>query len=287
MTGEHEAPGDFGALAPGRFDRAVIRLTRRLPHNKLGKRLAVLLRRIVTMRLPAGALDVELWGTRMRLHPLDNGHEKIILFTPQMYDPIELPLLAAEVDRVLAAGRPFVFVDVGANVGQYSLFVAGRARGRARVLAIEPEAGNFARLAFNAAANPSLGIQPVRVALGDHDGEVAIALDTRNRVLTRSWPVEQAPSGAARVPCRLLADVLTEHGIEAIDALKIDVEGAEYAILAPLFRDAPRALWPRLIAIEDSSHLWPGDLFALLTERGYRIEGGSRKNVFLRLADPH
>src|SRR5262245_2749938 len=81
----------FGALAPGPFDRAVIALTSGLPDNWLGLRLAILLRRLVTMRLayPDGALDVIRWGLRLRLHPRDNGCEKNLLFTPQMYEPTE------------------------------------------------------------------------------------------------------------------------------------------------------------------------------------------------------
>jgi len=70
------------ALAPGSFDRAVIALTSRLPDNWLGLRLAIALRRLVTMRLayPDGALDVIRWGLRLRLHPRDNGCEKNLLF---------------------------------------------------------------------------------------------------------------------------------------------------------------------------------------------------------------
>src|SRR6516164_702130 len=87
----------FGALAPGCFDRAVIALTGRLPDNWLGLRLAIALRRLVTMRLayPDGAVDVIRWGLRLRLHPRDNGCEKNLLFTPQMYEPTERAELAA------------------------------------------------------------------------------------------------------------------------------------------------------------------------------------------------
>ncbi len=98
-------PSSFGALVPGSFDRAVIALTSRLPDNWLGLRLAIVLRRLVTMRLayPDGALDVVRWGVRLRLHPRDNGCEKNLLFTPQMYEPAERAELAAEIDRARRA----------------------------------------------------------------------------------------------------------------------------------------------------------------------------------------
>src|SRR2546425_11083915 len=125
----------FGALAPGPFDRVVIALTSGLPDNWLGLRLAILLRRLVTMRLPYpdGALDVIRWGLRLRLHPRDNGCEKNLLFTPQMYEPTELAMLVANIDRAKAEGRDYVFIDIGANVGLFSFFVASYAGKRVRI----------------------------------------------------------------------------------------------------------------------------------------------------------
>jgi FkbM family methyltransferase len=271
-----------GALAPGPLDRAVIAATSRMPDNWLGLRLAILLRRAVTMRLPAGALDVERWGLRLRLHPLDNGCEKNLLFTPQMYEPVELAALAAEIGRGAAAGRPFVFVDIGANVGLFSLFVAAHAGNEARILAIEPEPGNRARMTFNIDANPGLPIRPVALALGAAEGELAIELDRRDRGGTRTRAVEGATAGAVTVRCTTLWRLLQQEHITAVDALKIDVEGNEAEVLAPFFRDAPETLWPRLLLIEDSRQLWPVDLFALMAEHGYREIARSHQNVVLR-----
>src|SRR5262245_53032990 len=131
----------FGALTPSLLDRGIIALTSAMPVNRLGLRLAIFLRKLVTLRLSKGAMDVERWGLKVRLHPLDNGCEKNLLFTPQMYEPEELAALRAEISRAKAAGRPFTFVDIGANVGLFSLFVAAQAGSTARILAIEPEPG--------------------------------------------------------------------------------------------------------------------------------------------------
>ena len=75
----------YGARTPGWLDRTVIAATSRLPDNWLGLRVAIGLRRLVTMRIPDdNGLDVVRWGLRMRLHPRRNGCEKGALFTPQM-----------------------------------------------------------------------------------------------------------------------------------------------------------------------------------------------------------
>ena len=88
-----------------------------------------------------------------------------------------------------------------------------------------------------------------------------------------------------RVPCKPLLTLLNEQDIAAIDALKIDVEGMEDAVLAPFFRDAPQTLWPQLILIEDSSHEWKVDLFAVLKEKGYVASLRTKQNVVLRRND--
>jgi FkbM family methyltransferase len=272
----------FGSHAPGRLDRAVLAVTSSLPANWLGLRLAILLRRIVTMRA-RHAFDIELWGLRLRLHPLGNGCEKNALFTPQMYDVTERNVLAQAIDRRLAAGGSFTFVDVGANVGLYSLFVAARARSRARILALEPQPGIVDRLRFNLAANPGVEVEVLPLAVSDHEGRVTLRIDADDSGGTRID--REAAAGQAEtvsVPCRPLLAILNDAGVTAIDALKIDVEGVEDLVLVPFLRDAPSGLLPDVVLIEDTSGHWRTDVFALLARHGYTVFTRSRQNVALR-----
>ena len=276
----------FGALAPGWLDRTVMAITKPLPDTWAGLRLAILLRRAVTMRLhyPDGALDVERWGLRMRLHPRDNGCEKNLLFTPRMYEPEELAALENDIAR--AKGQPFTFVDIGANVGLFSLFVASRAGQQARILAIEPEPGNLRRLEFNVGANPGVPITVIPKALSDEAGVVAVELDLRDRGGTRTKKIDQAgeTTGTVGVPSQTLLNILAGEDVDAIDALKIDVEGLEDVILAPFFRAAPPQLRPRLVIIEDSRPSWKVDLMSVMRGCGYELVALSRhKNLMLRL----
>jgi FkbM family methyltransferase len=270
----------FGALAPGPFDRVVIALTSGLPDNWLGLRLAILLRRLVTMRLPYpdGALDVIRWGLRLRLHPRDNGCEKNLLFTPQMYEPTERAELTAEMDR--ANDSPFVFVDIGANVGLFSFFVAARTGRNARILAVEPEPENLSRLLFNMRINPGVPIRVASIALADKAGKVALDVDRRDRGGTRVRKL--TGRDALTVDAQTLLQLLQDVGIDAIHAIKIDVEGAEDVILAPFFRNAPESMWPRLILLEDARSAWTVDLFSLLASLGYTVVSRTRLNVTLR-----
>ena len=204
------------------------------------------------MRLdhPAGALDVERWGLRVQLHPRDNGCEKNLLFTPQMYEAAELGQFAAEIARVRAEQREFVFVDIGANVGLFSLFVAACAGPGVRILTAEPEAGNFARLLLKIAANPGTKIRPIRTALGPEAGELAVDLYRADCGGIRTRKVDG--TDGPRVQVQTLAQLVQDQGVDRIDAMKIDVEGAEESILLPFFGSAQESLWPRLILIEDA-----------------------------------
>lgn len=278
---------DFGGFAPGVVDRTVIALTSRLPNAWIGLRLAILLRRITTMRLdyPEGALDVVRWGMRLRLHPLDNGCEKNLLFTPQMYEAAELAVLSEAISAAKAQGRRFSFIDIGANVGLFSFFVTAAAGADARILAIEPEPGNFARLVFNIRCNPGVPIHAIPIALSDEAGELIVARPGRDRggAYTRKEPDASPGSAGHRVEARTLHQLAQQEGIDRIDAIKIDVEGSEDQILMPFFRDAPPSLWPLLLLIEDARDKKSNDILSFLAKSGYATVARSKLNVMLRL----
>jgi FkbM family methyltransferase len=273
----------FGARAPGALDRAVLAATRAMPNNWLGRRLALLFRRGITMRIGDGALDTDLWGMRLRLYPRGNGCERNALFTPQMFDVVERDVLAQAVDRRLGDGGPFTFVDIGANVGLYSLFVASRAGVRSRIVAFEPQPGILDRLRFNLAANPAVQVELFPLALLDRDGAVDLMIDADDSGGTRiDTGAATASTESVSVPCRPLLTVLGEAGVTTIDALKIDVEGVEDLVLGPFLRDAPAALLPDVVLIEDTRGYWRTNVFALLEARGYTTFARSRQNVALR-----
>lgn len=270
----------WGAHLPSRYGGAVLALTRAMPANWLGQRLAILFRRLVMRRIGEGCIDTMLWGMRLRLYPRRNGCEKNALFTPQMYDTMERRVLAEAVRR---REGTFTFVDIGANVGLYSLYLA--TCGDVRTLAIEPQPGILERLRFHLAANPQAKVDVLPIALSDHAGEAVLVINEADSGGTHIDKRDGRQSAGERiaVPSKPLIVALADCGIETVDALKIDVEGAEDIVLAPFLRDAAQSLLPRLILIEDTRGFWSIDLFALLAARGYTVQERSRQNVALRL----
>jgi hypothetical protein len=69
-----------------------------------------------------------------------------------------------------------------------------------------------------------------------------------------------------------------DEGFSHVDAVKLDVEGAEDIILEPFLRHAPESLRPRLLIIEDGSQQWETDLPRLLEASGYRLLTKTRLN---------
>jgi FkbM family methyltransferase len=274
----------FGACVADRFTQATLAVTRSLPANYIGLRISMPLRRLALNRLGDRAIDTTVWNARARLYPYRNSCEKVALFTPQMYDVLEFRVLSDAIDRRLAAGKTFTFIDIGANVGLYSLFVAGKAGALGRVLAIEPQPGIGARLEFNLRSNPGCKSEILAVAVSDRAGELDLVIDESNLGGTHVPRGPSSPAGhaAVRVQCRTLADIVAAAKLSEIDALKIDIEGHEDKALAPYLRDAPRELLPSLILIEDNPS-WEIDLGARLTEAGYAVTARSRHNVVYTL----
>ena len=85
------------------------------------------------------------------------------------------------------------------------------------------------------------------------------------------------------VECRSLASLVREEALSRIDAIKLDVEGAEDRILVPYLTQAPHPLLPRFLIIEDNRSVWKQDLLGLLQRAGYVIEASANANLVLRL----
>ncbi len=130
-----------------------------------------------------------------------------------------------------ALGAGMTFVDVGGNKGDFSLLAARVMADEGRVLCIEPEAENASWIRKSAARNHYRSIEVIEVALADRDGEDTLFLGAKS-----GWhTLVEDPSlvvGTVTVPIRTLDSLLAERGIDHVDVVKIDVEGAEDRVLA-------------------------------------------------------
>jgi len=285
---------DFGAHRPGPVAAALIRLAQGAPANAAGKQLAHALRgcALGLARLP---LDVTVGEVRLRAHVGDNYSEKKFIFTPWRFD-------AREREHLRAALPPDgVFVDIGANVGIHSLLVATHLGDDGRILAFEPNPPAYERLRFNLEATragrehwPTVRTLPIGVSEADDEFELhvlpgdlggsSLVPGGRDGAHAASEHAGGAAAHTVRVRCRPLLDVLDDEDITRIDALKIDIEGAEDAALVPFLEAADSDRLPRVIVMENSEDQWTRDLPGALERRGYTVAMRSRMNSVYALA---
>ena len=150
------------------------------------------------------------------------------------------------------------FVDIGANIGSYTL-VASEVE-NARVVSIEAHPATFNMLEANVRLNRRANVTSLNVALSSQDGEVCFT-DVSGSSVNRVEPTRTAAS-VLRVPGRCLSTVCDELDIMP-DIIKVDVEGHEVAVLAGFGEFAKSA---RLILIEGGEG---GEVRRWMTSAGY------------------
>ena len=222
-------------------------------------------------------VDVIYQDLKYRLHPWDNAIESKMLFASRQRDTRELHLLR---DNLPRGG---VFIDIGANIGYYSLMAAGFGAGK--IIAVEPNPKIFSRLAFNISANNFTDIiVPVAVALGDQPGTNTLYLSQAD-LGSSSCVKPDTNTSSITVAVLPLAELLAGHNISSIDAMKIDIEGMEDSVLFPFFENCKKALWPGLIIIEyTSSQQWKREILSAMLDFGYVEIAKTRSNKILQLA---
>ncbi len=141
-----------------------------------------------------------------------------------------------------------VVLDVGANVGFFTM-IAARATGPSGiVLAFEPVADNADALEANARRNRFDHVRTHRIALADRTGEAEIILTDHPGGATLASAGLRPPDarGRAEVPVARFDDLRDQHAVPAPDVIKIDVEGAEVQVLRGMEHtlrvDQPRLL---------------------------------------------
>lgn len=256
----------YGAYVPNAAQRALLALVR---HTKLKRGV---FRPMMSRLLGNTPIDTTYQGARFRLYHRYSGTERGALFNAD-YNIDELNFLRANTPK---GGT---FVDVGANVGTFSVVMALHVGETGRVVAIEPHPTALSRLTFNAGELPFRNVTIVKSAVGDEEGELSIGTDEFNLGASR------IETSGIKVPSRRLESILFDVGVLKVDALKIDVEGYEDRVLIPFFRKADPSLWPAAVAIEHLERAgWAGDCIEDMVKRGYTIVGRTRSNTFLKKA---
>jgi FkbM family methyltransferase len=178
-----------------------------------------------------------------------------------------------------------VFLDIGANVGAYTILSARKVGEAGRVVAFEPEIQHFNQLQENLGLNGLSNVRPFRLALGEEEGT--------GRLYVKGVPSPSlvAPEGPpeARAEYELVEVVngdefWEDHGLAPPRVVKIDVQGFEL----PVLRGLGRLLsGPATTLLVCEIHPWAGvivqDVKELVASMGFRhiTTSTRRKEVHL------
>jgi FkbM family methyltransferase len=174
-----------------------------------------------------------------------------------------------------------VFIDVGANIGLYSILAARKVGSTGRVLAFEPSSREFTRLLANLALNDARAVTPFSTALSSTPGffEFHIApTHTGLNTLKVSDATEHAFRNARVQTVGVLrfddaiAPLLDGKRVKLV---KIDVEGAEMEVLLGMESSLAAGLFDRIVVEVTPKFLTAFGrtkeaLYQLLEKHGYR-----------------
>jgi FkbM family methyltransferase len=177
------------------------------------------------------------------------------------------------IDAVVSTIKPgMTVIDIGAHIGYYSLLFAKFAGPSGRIFSFEPLPGNFALLQKNVQLNNLQYVTPLNLALFSHSGEITITVpDGQHNPGNGSVYIDHGAQ-QFRVQSVTLDHFCATSAIQP-DFLKIDVEGAELAVLLGGRTTIERFRPNMLIEL----HHFDGNLAAhpvpdLLTNWGYQLQ---------------
>jgi FkbM family methyltransferase len=253
----------WGTHQPHMLQNLLIGVTRRtfLQRGRLRHRMTNL---ITSLGRP---IDVRFRDCKFRIAGRNNLIEYGLLTRPS-YNGIEIDFLSA------AVRDGGVALDIGCNIGLYSLPLAKAAGPRGRVLSIDANPAMIQHLNFNAQASDLKIITGLNVAVGGTRGRVDLKIRRDDVAI-----VSVVENDAGAVPMLPLSDIVEQAGLSRVDALKIDIEGHEDYALVPYLKSAPEALLPSRIVIEQASRGtdYPG-CAAEFARLGYRLQERTKIN---------
>jgi len=188
----------------------------------------IVMRRLIWRRLTLAATSV--FGARFEVRFPDMVQTYLYFF--RVWEPVISKYL---LDR-LSDGD--IFIDVGANVGYYTLLASSRVGANGRVFAIEAASSTYAKLRQNLLQNHAGNVSTFHLAVSDTPGQVAVWLNQEDSsgttTLSHVGGRRKALTIVETVEAKPLQQIVDAEIIRKARFIKIDVEGAEWAVVKSL-----------------------------------------------------
>jgi len=220
---------------------------------------------------PEGVVLVDVRGQKMYVNAADEPLGRSLITTGG-YEKTE-----TEIFRSLL--RPgMTVVDIGANVGYYTLIAASVVGASGKVYAFEPEPSNYELLTRNIAANGHKNVLPSPEAVSDRVGSMKLYIDSQN-FGNRSFSQRNIvhDGGAVDVNTTTLDSLCLSGKIaNQIDVMKIDAQGAEGFIVEGATRvlqdQRPKILLEFEPGMLKNNGTEPLELIEKLKNYGYNVK---------------
>lgn len=149
------------------------------------------------------------------------------------------PQVEAVISNCLHPGE--TFIDIGANIGYFTLFGASRVGPTGRVVAIEASSTTFERLRQNVERNDAFSnVRLIHAAVADREVTVVLHTGPQDNSGMASI-VRGSGEGQEEVHAKPLGGLLSDDELESARLIKIDVEGAETLVM-----EGMRSILPKL-----------------------------------------
>lgn len=196
-----------------------------------------------------------------------------ILYLKKVYEPE----LTNYFSKILKSGD--IFIDIGANVGYFTILASNIVGINGSVVSFEPEKDNFHTLKKNIGINERSNIKAIESAVGNTNGKITLYINPLNdgggsliepekyHDDNESWLKKDIEARFPDVDLTESIQVMTidslGDSVRKTRLIKMDVEGAEYEALLGM---------QGLMANEDAP-----EIIAEVSERGDKIEALVRK----------
>ncbi|WP_165250419.1 FkbM family methyltransferase [Paludisphaera soli] len=166
-------------------------------------------------------------------------------------------------------------VDIGANIGTFSILAASVAGPSGRVIACEPVPETFERLKANVALNGLDNVECRCQAVDAADGILELMVSRKSALSTAHMGNRDGVDQVSlAIPCVSLETLMAESRIDRIHLLKVDCEGSEYGIFQSLSPEIADRIDQIAMEIHPVPGRGPADLKANLEALGFDVECG-------------
>lgn len=258
------------------FNRELVSLLKELHRTDIREEIDLLNGRLRQMERRLNPCWVQ--GHRMFL----DSRDSLGLSADEIWEPLETALVKKEV----RSGD--VVLDIGANIGYYTLILARLVGENGRVFAFEPEPENFDLLKKNVEINGYRNAVLVKKGVSDVNGKTRLYLSEENRGDHRVYD-SRDDRNSMEIETIRLDDYFKDYE-GRIDFIKMDIQGAEGKALQgmPLLLQKFKELkiimefWPTVLKKAGTE---PGDLLGFLLNHDFKIYNIDRAEKMIKPAD--